>query len=252
VAWVETQSRSFTARHDSRSADGARAVLDALEVFRVHLEHRFEEVPKDMAVVLHSHFAQLALAQPWLPLAQLASAPAGRRYFGGWFSAREVHVLAPEALRRRASGVPGSWEALRLAPLHEYAHVVLGRNNPDLPPPLSPRSFRGYLRWAWLCEGAATYFSGQHRHLRAAIARRLREGDQPQLPPTARDATLLGGAVFSLLERSAGPERCADLARSPLGQREPDAVLGRAFGRPPGDLLPAWRGHLAELAAAQA
>lgn len=252
MAWVETQSRSFTARHDSRSADGARAVLDALEGFRVHLEHRFEEVPKDMAVVLHSHFAQLALAQPWLPLAQLASAPAGRRYFGGWFSAREVHVLAPEALRRRASGVPGSWEALRLAPLHEYAHVVLGRNNPDLPPPLSPRSFRGYLRWAWLCEGAATYFSGQHRHLRAAIARRLREGDQPQLPPTARDATLLGGAVFSLLERSAGPERCADLARSPLGQREPDAVLGRAFGRPPGDLLPAWRGHLAELAAAQA
>ena len=249
VPWVETQSPSFTARHDSGSADGAHAVLDDLERFRVDLAHRFGDTPGDVAVVLHSHYAQLALAQPWLPLAQLATAPAGRRYFGGWFATGELHVLSPELLRRRASGVPGSREALRLAPLHEYAHLVVGRNNPELPPPFGPRSFRGYLRWAWLCEGAATYFSGQHRHLRAAISRRLREGPHSPLPPTARDATLLGGAVFGLLEELAGPEACVELARSPLGSGPAEPVIERAFGRPVGEVVGAWHEHLEELAA---
>jgi hypothetical protein len=252
VAWVETQSPSFTARHDSRSSDGAREVLDSLERFRAHLSHRFPEAPGDVAVVLHSHFAQLAVAQPWLPLAQMATAPAARRYFGGWFAAGEIHVLAPDALRRRASRAPGSLEALRLAPLHEYTHLAVGRSNPDLPPPFSPRSFRGYLRWAWLCEGAATYFSGQDRHLRPPIARRLREGPQPTLPPTARDATLLGGAVFSLLEKAAGPERCVELARSTLGQSAAETVLEKAFGRPVGELAGAWRDHLEEVGEPQA
>lgn len=248
VAWVETRSATFTARHDSRSSDGAEEVLGALERFRAEMARRFPEAPGRVAVVLHSHPLQLAVAQPWLPLAQLATAPAGRRYFGGWFASGEVHVLAPDALRRRASGVPGSGEALRLAPLHEYAHLVLGRNNPDLPPPFNVRSFRGYLRWAWLCEGAATYFSSQDRHLRAAIARRLREGPPPQLPPAARDATLLGGAVFSLLEEIADAERCVALARLPLGDKSSDSVLQAAFGRPVTDLVPAWRDHLLRLA----
>lgn len=250
VAWIETQSPSFTARHDSRSAEGAQEVLDDLERFRKDLERRFPQTPGEVAVVLHSHYAQLALAQPWLPLAQLAAAPAGRRYFGGWFAAGEIHVLAPDLLRRRASGVAGSREALRLAPRHEYVHLVVGRCNPDLPPPFSPRSFRGYLRWAWLCEGAATYFSGQHRHLRAAIARRLREGPHPALPPTARDAPLLGGAIFSLLEELSGPGACVELTRSPLGQDHAASVLERAFGRPVAVVARAWRDHLEGLAAA--
>jgi hypothetical protein len=248
VAWVETQSPSFTARHDSRSADGAQQVLDDLERFRSDLEHRFPGTPGDIAVVLHSHYAQLALAQPWLPLAQLATAPAGRRYFGGWFARREIHVLAPERLRDRASSVPGSREALRLAPRHEYVHLVVGSGNPDLPPPFGPRSFRGYLRWAWLCEGAATYFSGQHPHLRPAIARRLREGAAPSLPPTARDATLLGGAVFSLLEEIAGRDACADLTRVPLGREPAEPVIERAFGRPLPAVKRAWQELLDALA----
>lgn len=247
MAWVETQSPSFTARHASEATDGAHEVLSDLERFRNDLDKRFPATPGEVAVVLHSHYVQLALAQPWLPLAQLAAAPAGRRYFGGWFAAGEVHVLAPELLRRRASNVPGSREALRLAPLHEYAHLVVGRNNADLPPPFGPRSFRAYLRWAWLCEGAATYFSGQHRHLRAAIARRLREGPEPGLPPKARDAPLLGGAVFGLLEEAAGPDACVGLARSPLAGVSADEVIERAFGQPIGAVARDWREHLAAL-----
>ena len=54
-------------------------------------------------------------------------------------------------------------------------------------------SFSRYVRWAWLCEGAAVHFSGQGSYLRAAVARRLHEGDRPAFPPSARDATLLGG-----------------------------------------------------------
>ncbi|MGI8805631.1 MAG: hypothetical protein ACR2IN_08090, partial [Thermoleophilaceae bacterium] len=216
MAWVETQSASFTARHESAAGDRARAMLDALERFRAGLERAFPDTPGEVAVVIHPQYAQLAMAQPVLPLAQLVAAPASRRYFGGWFASGEVHVLDPEVLRDRASAVPDSREALRLAPAHEYAHLVIGRNNVDLPPPFTLRSFRDYLRWAWLCEGAATYFSGQHRHLGAAVARRLREGTPPKLPPSARDAALLGGAVFGLLERIAGREACADLARAPL------------------------------------
>lgn len=250
MAWVETQSPSFTARHSSASADGAREVLDELERFRAVLERRFPETPGEVAVVLHSHPLQLALAQPWLPLAQLVAAPAGRRYFGGWFASGQVHVLAPAALRDRASSVPGSREALRLAPQHEYAHLVVGRNNPGVPPPFTPRSFRGYLRWTWLCEGAATYLSGQDRHLRAAVARRLREGGTPTFPPSARDASLLGGSVFRLLEETAGPSACVELARSPLDRAMPQGVLEDAFGRPIAQVAKAWQEYLEAMSAA--
>ena len=98
----------------------------------------------------------LGLSQPWLPLARRAAAPASRRYYAGWFGENEIHVLSPPALERRASNVAGSREALLLSPEHEYAHVVVGANNPDLPPPFSTAAFRRYVRWAWLCEGAAT------------------------------------------------------------------------------------------------
>jgi hypothetical protein len=104
-----------------------------------------------------------------------------------------------------------------LSPLHEYAHVVVGANNPGLPPPFNPGSFRRYLRWAWLCEGAATQLAGQTPFLRAAVARRLYEGDKPAFPPSARDAPLLGGTVLDMLEEEAGPRAVAALAGGRLG-----------------------------------
>lgn len=252
MPWVETQSPSFTARHESSAGDAAQALLDGLERFRAALAGAFPDTPGDVAVVIHPQYAQLAVAQPMLPIAQLIAAPASRRYFGGWFAKGEIHVLDPEALDRRASAVPGSREALRLAPAHEYAHLVVGRNNLDLPPPFTPRSLRDYLRWTWLCEGAASYFSRQHRRLGPAIARRLREGPRPAIPPSARDGALLGGAVFGLLERVAGRGACVELARAPLDGASPRAVVERAFGLPLSQVADAWHDHLNASAARQA
>ncbi len=183
MSWVETASLSFVARHEARDADAAQEVLDDLETFRTELEGLFERVPGEVAVVMHPRPLMLTLAAPWVPLARLVSDPAGRRYFAGFFGRGEIHVLAPGALERRASAVPGSREALLRSPRHEYAHVVLGANNPSLPPPFSPSTFRRYVEMAWLCEGAATHFAGQVPHMRAAIVRRLREGRRPRFPP---------------------------------------------------------------------
>jgi hypothetical protein len=248
VAWVETNSLSFQARHDADDADVAMAVLDQLEEFRERLDGRFEIMPGGVAVILHSSPLFLTLAHPWLEVARLVTAPASRRYFGGWFTRDEIHVLTPALLERRASAVPGSAEALRLSPLHEYAHLVVGSNNRGLPPPFTPRTFRDYLRWAWLCEGAATYLSGQTRHFAPAISRRLRDGPRPTFPPSARDAMLLGGTVFELLERGSGREACTALA-SRLDAQGPQAALERAFARPLGEVARDWRAYLDELTA---
>jgi hypothetical protein len=248
MPWVETLSPSFAARHESTQADEALAVLEALEGFRDELGGLFERTPGEVAVVIHPRSLMLALAHPWLPLARMIAAPASRRYFAGWFSASEIHVLAPPALEGRASNVEGSREALLLTPQHEYAHLVVGANNPDLPPPFGIQTFRRYVRWAWLSEGAAAYFSGQIPHLRAAIVRRLREEGRPQFPPAARDAQLLGGTVFSLLEQERGPGAAVALAmtRDRLGARR---AIDEAFGRSAAAVERDWREYLEEMRA---
>jgi hypothetical protein len=251
MAWVETSSDSFVARHESDDAEAVARLLDTLEAFRDELADRFEHAPGELAVVVHSRPFALDLAQPWLPLARFFAAPAARRYMAGWFSLTEIHVLGPEALEARASAVPGSREALRLEPLHELAHVFVGLNNPALPPPFTPRSFRSYLRSAWLCEGAATHLCGQTPYLGGAITRRMHEGSKPEFPPSARDAQLLGGTVFSLLHEVAGGEACVELARTPLdGDRATaSAAIERAFGRGRAQVEREWRAHLTGLTA---
>jgi hypothetical protein len=243
MSWVETASLSFVARHDSAHDDAAHTVLEDLERFRAELEGIFDRAPGEVSVVIHPRPLMLSLAAPWLPLARLASAPAGRRYYAGWFARGEIHTLAPEVLERRASGVPGSREALALSPRHEYAHLVLGANNPSLPPPFTPASFRRYVRMSWVCEGAASHFAGQVPHLRAAIARRLREGGRPSFPPAARDAFVLGGTVFGLLERERGREACVALAGAPLDSAGPN-VVEAAFGRPAAAVQRTWGDYL--------
>jgi hypothetical protein len=247
VPWVETESLSFAARHESEQATEAESVLEELEGFRAKLSELFETTPWDIAVVIHPGPAQLYLAQPWLPLARMAAAPASRRYFSGWFSSREIHVLSPHVLLERASNVPGSREAMQLAPLHEYAHLVVGANNPGLPPPFNPGSFRRYLRWAWLCEGAATWLSGQAKFLGPAIARYMHEGNRPAFPPTARDAMLLGGSVFGLLEREQGRRACVGLATG-VHRDGATAALEHSFGGHRFEIEASWRRYLTELA----
>lgn len=246
MPWVETESLSFVARHESSQATAAERVLGDLETFRAEVEPAFGRVPAPVSIVIHPRPALLALSQPWLPLARAVSAPAGRRYIAGWFAWRELHVLAPEALERRAARAPGSRAALLLSPRHEYAHLLVGAVNESLPPPFSPPTFRRYVRMAWLCEGAATHLAGQVPHLRAAIARRMREGPRPAFPPSARDAWVLGGTVFAMLESERGLEACIDLASAPE-HASADKAIERAFGRPVASVERGWTDYLAGL-----
>ena len=248
MTWTETGSETFVARHDARDGDDARQVLLSLEAARGRLERLFVDRVGELAVVLHGNAAQLDAAMPLLPVRRRLTAPAARRYVVGWAADTELHVLAPRVLAQRASNVEGSLEALMLSPVVLLAKRVAAANNPRLPPPFGPRAFARYLRWAWLVEGAAGWASGQVRHIRPAVSRRMREGGAPAFPPTVRDAPLLGSTVFDLLAREEGDRACVDLVRADLA-RTPRELLeatfqGRALHRTEGT----WRAHLARLA----
>lgn len=247
MTWLETPSATFTARHDARDADDAEAVLAQLEVARERLERAFAARVGEMSIVLHGSAALLDAAQPWLPLHRRLTAPAGRRYLVGWTAPSELHCLAPRQLARRASNVEGSVELLMLAPAALFARRVVGAANVRLPPPFGPRSFGRYLRWAWLVEGAAQWFSGQAAHVRPAVARRMREGSAPAFPPALADAPLLGGTLFSLLAREEGEVACVRLATA-AHSTSPQAALRKAFaGRPLHHTEAAWRADLDRL-----
>jgi hypothetical protein len=251
VQWVETGSGSFRARHDEADADDAGRVLRSLEVARTRLEGLFPRPVDQLTVVLHRSVASLTLANPTLPLRWLTTAPAARRYVAGWVSGEEVHVLSPEILRARASNVSGSREMLALSAAALYTRRVIQQNNRDLQGVMGLIRLRRELRWAWLVEGAARWFSGQTDHARPAIARRLREGGRPSFPPGLRDATLLGGTVIDLLAREEG-ERAAARFATRLHPRGPSAALAEAFrGRAAVHTEGAWRSHLARLAGAE-
>jgi hypothetical protein len=244
MPWVETESLSFTARHEEVDAAAAQDLLEDLESFRAELAELFPKTPGDIAVIIHPRPLALALAQPWLPLARMAASPASRRYMAGWFARREIHVLSPEALDERASPGEGSREALMLSPLHEYAHLVVALNNEALPPPFTPRSFARYLRWAWLAEGAAAHLSGQTAHLRAAVARRLYEGPPPSFPPSPRDAPLLGGTLLAMLNEERGTGAVVKLV-SQLHPHGAERAIEEAFGRRLLEVEAGWRARLA-------
>ena len=247
MAWVDTPSETFVARHDERDEDDAARVLAQLEFARTRLEERFDTRPGELAVVLHSSAAQLDAAQPWLPVARRLTAPAARRYVVGVAGQRELHVLCPRQLAHRASNVEGSLEMLMLAPSALLARRYVADNHPKLPPPVTPRLLGRWNRWAWLVEGAAQWLSGQTRHVRPAVARRLREGPEPSFPPSRADALLLGGSVFDLLAREEGERACVTLARGP----HPDGPLRAleiAFPRSIRHTEGAWRSHLSRVA----
>src|ERR1700733_7785745 len=104
MPWVETESLSFAARHDSGDATYAERTLDRLEALRLRLEDAFEEVPGDVTVVPPPTPALLSRAPPSLPAARWSAAPAGRRYMAGWAMATELHVLNDSHMERRAAG----------------------------------------------------------------------------------------------------------------------------------------------------
>jgi hypothetical protein len=108
MAWNETQSPNFTARHEERDYDDVVALLELLEGTRVRMAEAFPSMPDQIGVVIHGSNTALALAQPYIPIVRQLTAPAARRYLVGWFGRDTVHVLAPRILRERASNVPGS------------------------------------------------------------------------------------------------------------------------------------------------
>jgi hypothetical protein len=249
VAWVESASPSFRARHESTHADDVDRVLYSLERTREHLGQHFPHTVDGMSVVFHSGVASLLIACPMVPLAWFAAAPAARRYVAGWSGREELHVLRPDLLEARGSTVPGSREMLASVPSVLYARRLIVENNPDIPLRTTPRRIRAELRWAWLIEGAARWFGGQTGHARPAIARRLREGRRPSFPPGLRDAPLLGGTVIDLLVSERGEQAAANLTcrLHPRGRR---AALREAFSdRSTTAIEEAWRAHLAHLAA---
>jgi hypothetical protein len=198
--------------------------------------------------VLHRSQASLSLARPAVPLAWSLTAPAARRYVAGWASAHELHTLTPSALMARASNVPGSREMLALTPVALYARRLIAANNRDLCSRPGPLRTLAELRWAWLIEGAARWFSGQTEHARPAIARRLHEGAPPSFPPTVRDAILLGGTIIDLLALEEGERAAAGLA-SRLDPGGPEVALRKAFrGRSLAHTEGAWRSHVSRLA----
>src|SRR3954465_15505960 len=255
MPWVESASETFVARHDARDAADTERVLAQLEGARLRLEERFDARPGELAVVLHNSPAQLDAAQPWLPVFRRLTAPAARRHVVGWAGQRELHVLSPRLLAHRASNVEGSLEMLMLAPSALLARRYVAAGHPPLPPPAGPRRrpagprrLARWGRWAWLVEGAAQWLSGQTKHVRPAIARRLHEGPKPAFPPSRWDALLLGGSVFDLLAREEGERACVTLARGPHPDG-PVRALEVAFPRALRHTERAWRSHLERLAA---
>jgi hypothetical protein len=138
---------------------------------------------------------------------------------------------------------------IMLTPAALYAQLVVAANNHALPPPFRPASFARYVRWAWLAAGAAQYFSGQTAYVRPAVARRLHEGRAPSFPPGVRDAQLLGGTIFDLVEREHGIVAAVSLACAPLRKGARQALLEAFDGRAIVHSEGAWRAHLARLAA---
>jgi hypothetical protein len=242
MPWTQTESLSFVARHEEGDEECAERTLDALEDLRLKLEDRLEEAPGEVTIVIHPSAGWLAAAHPFLPLARLAAAPAGRRYLAGWVREHEVHVLNDASIERRAAG-EDSLRALRGTSGRLYAQLTLAANNERMPPPWGPLRFARYLRWAWLIEGGAQHFAGQVALYRAAVSRRLAEGGRPGFPPGPRDAVILGGTVFDLLDRRVGRHAC-DLLVSRLRKDGPARALEVAFGAPIDEIEQDWHRHL--------
>jgi hypothetical protein len=190
------------------------------------------------------------MAHPLLPAVRWSAAPAARRYLAGWPMAGEIHTLNDTWMERRSAG-EDSLTALRGTAERMYCQIVLAANNTALPPMWTPRRFITYLRWAWLIEGAAQYFTAQTSLYRAAVITRLREGERPAFPPSRRDALILGGTVFDLLDRHVGPDACVRMV-SRLHRQGPQGNLELAFEARMREIEKAWRMHLDEIVYPQA
>jgi hypothetical protein len=248
MAWIESQSPHFHCRHSSAYTADAARVLALLERTRARLAPQFPGLAPEATFVLHDNVTSLVLSNPLMPLLWAATAPQARRYVTGWSGKRELHVLSPEALRARASGVTGSHEMLALTPASLYVRRLLIQSNPGLWESQAPRRVARELQWAWVLDGIARWYSGESSYARGAIGQRMRDGRRPHFPPRMRDAPLLAAPLIDLLAGLHGSAAVAELG----GRLRPggaQAALARAFaGRSLATVESDWRGELRRLA----
>jgi hypothetical protein len=79
------------------------------------------------------------------------------------------------------------------------------------------------------------------------VIRRLRESARPSFPPSRRDAVILGGTIFDLLEGERGSDACERLALD-LRPGGTGPTLEAAFEARLGEIEDAWRGYLRAVA----
>ena len=220
MAWVDTASETFLARHDERDEEDAARVLAQLEFARTRLEERFDDAPR-RALRRPALVGRRSSTPPSPGCPSRAASPRPRRAATSSAGPARASCTCsrPRLLAHRASNVEGSLEMLMLAPSALLARRYVADSHPKLPPPLSPPRVARWSRWAWLVEGAAQWLSGQTRHVRPAVQRRLREGAAPTFPPARADALLLGGTVFDLLAREEGDRACVDARPRPAPRR---------------------------------
>jgi len=73
----------------------------------------------------------------------------------------------------------------------------------------------------------------------------MRQGKPPSFPPSARDAIILGGSLFDLLERERGPDACAVLV-SRLRREGAKHAIELSFDGRFRDVEREWRRYLRE------
>ena len=203
MTWIETDSLSFTARHDDADLACAHRVLDSLEDLRLRLEDRFGEVPGSVTVILHDNPAWLSAAHPLLPAVRWSAAPAARRYLAGWPMAGEIHTLTDSWMEKRSAG-EDSLRALRGTAERMYAQIVLAANNQRCRP-CGHRSALHRLPALGLADrGCRPVLHRPDRPLPRGRDHAAAGGRPPAFPSTRRDALILGGTVFDLLDRHAG------------------------------------------------
>ena len=98
--------------------------------------------------------------------------------------------------------------------------------------------------------GMSSHFASvarEYASFRPAVLRRLNEGARPSFPPSARDAIILGGSVFDLLDHEVGRHAC-DLLVARLPKAGPRTAIETAFGASVGEIEPVWRDHVETIA----
>ena len=247
MAWIETESLSFVARHEAEDSDSAQRTLDALEDLRLRLEERFDEAPGEITVIVHPT-PGLARRRPPVPSRRSPGGGPGRdgATWPGWAMASELHVLNDDYLDRRAAG-EDSLAALRGTAERLYVQIVVGANNDRLPPPWGPRRFLRYLRWTWLIEGAAQYYAGQvaavpRRRQHAACATARRPRSRPRL--ATRSSSAARSSTCSSASAARTPATCSPRASVATAH---GGSLELAFDARFRDIERAWRDYLRNL-----